>query len=299
MLNSWRKSLTVKRPTIRQAQNWLSQQWSLAQSQPARINWLLSFILQQPTSYLITYPDQLLTHQQWRQLKQALTKLIKGYPLAYITGQQAFYGRDFIVSPAVLIPRPESECLINLALNLRTKSGSPSTWLDIGTGSGCLIITLAKELNNTDYYGGSDISAMALRVAKKNARHHSAKIIWQSGSLLKPWLSNNFAPAQQIFLLANLPYLGVDDYQKNYNELHHEPKLALLSGHDGLDLFQQLAQELPLFIQNHPQQTIHLLTESSSHQITLLQKYLTSSGLHYQQSFPDLTGQLRFTWWHN
>jgi len=297
MLNSWLKNPFFKRPTISQAQDWLSQRWPLGQAQPALISWLLSFILQQPASYLITCPDQLLTARQWRQLNQALIKLTNGYPLAYITGRQDFYSRQFIVSPAVLIPRPESECLVDIALELRSKLTESSAWLDIGTGSGCLIITLAQELNNADYYGGSDISASALKIAKKNANLHNTKIIWQHGSLLKPWLSTNFKPAQQIFLLANLPYLKPKNYHEHYTELRHEPKLALVNSHNGLGLFKKLAQELPLFIQHHPNQTIHLLTESDLQQVSQLQNQLAVGGLNWQQSFPDLTGRQRFGWW--
>lgn len=299
MLNSWLKNPAAKRPTISQAQNWLNKHWPLGQAQPALISWLLSFILQQPASHLIAYPDQLLTDGQWRQLNQALAKLTKGYPLAYITGQQDFYSRQFIVSPAVLIPRPESECLVDTALELRSKLTEPSAWLDIGTGSGCLVITLAKELNNADYYGGSDISLAALRIAQENADRHNAKIVWRRGSLLQPWLSTNFEPAKQIFLLANLPYLKPENYRERYSELRHEPKLALVGGHDGLDLFKKLAQELPLFIQNHPDQAIHLLTESGLRQVSLLQNQLAVGGLKWQQSFHDLTGRQRFGWWHN
>lgn len=299
MLSSWFKNPAAKRPTISQAQDWLNSYWPLGQSQPALISWLLSFILQQPTSHLIAYPNQLLTAGQWRQLNQALAKLTKGYPLAYITGQQDFYSRQFIVSSAVLIPRPESECLIDAALELRSKLTELSAWLDIGTGSGCLVITLVKELNNVDYYGGSDISLAALNIARKNANLHNAKIIWQRGSLLKPWLSTNFGSVKQIFLLANLPYLEPESYRKRYSELCHEPKLSLIGGHDGLGFFKKLTQELPLFIQNHPDQTIHLLTESDLHQISLLQNQLAVGGLNWQQSFPDLTGRQRFGWWHN
>ncbi len=299
MLNSWRKNPAVNRLTISQAQAWLNKHWPLGQAQPALISWLLSFTLQQPVSHLIAYPDQLLTAKQWQQLNQALAKLAKGYPLAYITGRQNFYGREFIVTPTVLIPRPESECLIDIALNLRAKMTDPSAWLDIGTGSGCLAITLAKELKNNDYFGGSDISSAALRVAQKNANLHDAKVIWQHGSLLKPWLQTNFGPTKQIFLLANLPYLEPENYRERYAELRHEPKLALLGGHDGLALFKRLAQELPLFIQNHPNQTIHLLTESGLRQVSPLQNCLAVGGLNWQQSFPDLTNRQRFGWWHN
>lgn len=299
MLNSWPKNPTNNLLTIGQAKSWLTKNWPLGQAQSALISWLLAFVVNRPVSQIIAYPEASLTTRQRYRLGQALNKLTAGYPLAYITGQQDFYGRAFQTTPAVLVPRPESECLIDIIKQLRQDFNQPTAWLDIGTGSGCLIISTALELLNKDYFAGSDISRPALRLAKKNSVKLQATIAWRHGSLLQPWLKNNFGPARQIFILANLPYLTPDKYYQRKNELRHEPKLALLGGTDGLELFKKLALELPLFINNHPQQTVHLLTESSLGQVAALQNILAIGGLKWQQSFPDLTGRARFNWWHN
>lgn len=299
MLNSWPKNPTNNLQTIGQAKNWLIENWPLGKEQPALISWLLSFITNRPVSQIIAYPEISLTARQRQRLGQALGKLTAGYPLAYITGQQDFYGRIFQTTPVVLIPRPESECLIDIIKRLRQDFNQPTAWLDIGTGSGCLIISTALELPNKDYFAASDVSRSALRLAKKNSVKLQATIAWRHGSLLQPWLKDDFGPAKQIFILANLPYLTPDKYHQRQNELRHEPKIALLGGTDGLELFKKLALELPLFIKNHPQQIIHVLTESSLGQVIALQNILAVGGLKWQQSFPDLTGRARFNWWHN
>lgn len=299
MLNNWLKKPINNLLTIGQARNWLTKNWPLGETQPALISWLLAFIINRPLSHITAYPKTILTIKQQHKLRQALAKLNTGYPLAYITGQQDFYGRTFQTKPSALIPRPESECLIDISKQLRQEFNQPTTWLDIGTGSGCLIISIALELMNDDYFGGSDLSQSALRLAKKNSANLQTTINWQHGSLLHPWLKHNFGSAKQIFILANLPYLTPNEYHQRQIELRHEPKLALLGGVAGLELFKKLALELPVFINKHPQQTIHLLTESSLDQVTILQNILSVSGLIWQKSFPDLTSRARFNWWHN
>jgi len=300
MLSSWRNNNQLNNPlTIGQARQWLADQLPASQGQQQSIMWLLSFILASPASQIIAQPERRLSLPQWRRLQKAATKLANGYPLAYLTGQQDFYDRTFAVSPAVLIPRPESECLIDIIKQLRSSFNQPTAWLDIGTGSGCLIISAALELTNDDYFGGSDISRSALKMAQRNGSALKAKINWRAGSLLRPWLKNDWQQYQQLVIIANLPYVKPEIYQQTKAELRHEPKKALLSGHDGLKLFRRLAKELPTFIANHPNCTIHLITESDLGQVTILQNMLTVGGLQWQKSFPDLTGRQRFNWWHN
>ena len=299
MKKSCHKRSTVNPPTITEACQWLEQQWPLSVHQPSLAIWLLSFITGYTTAELITLAQQPLSIQQWHSLQKITTKLKKNYPLAYILHEQHFYGRPFKITPAVLIPRPESECLIDVAIQLRQQVNKPTAWLDIGSGSGCLIITLAAELNNKDYFGGSDISRRALRLARHNALSLQQKnIIWRHGTLLRPWLKDNFASAQQIFIIANLPYLTPEEY--NYQpSLQYEPRQALVGGPEGLTLFQQLAHELPTFIKYHPDHTINILTEHNTRHNQKLPLLLEIAGLKWQQTFCDLNSQPRFGWWHN
>ena len=299
MKKRWRKTSTINPPTIAEARQWLEQMWPLSMQQPALASWLLASITNRTSSELITCAQQPLTTKNWHSLQKITTKLQKNYPLPYILKEQYFYGRPFKITPAVLIPRPESECLIDRATRLRQETNTPTVWLDIGTGSGCLLITLAAELNNKDYYGGSDISRRALRLATHNAISLKQKnIVWRHGSLLEPWLKDSFDSAQQIIIIANLPYLTPKEYNQQPS-LQYEPRRALLGGPEGLTLFQELANELPSFIKYHPYHTINVLTEHNLNHNQKLPSLLAVANLKWQQTFCDLDGQPRFGWWHN
>ena len=299
MKKSCRKTSTINPPTIAEARQWLDREWPLSIQQPALASWLLASITNHTSSELITHNQQPLSTKSWHSLQKITAKLQRNYPLSYILNEQYFYGRPFKITPAVLIPRPESECLIDVAIQLYQQINQPTAWLDIGTGSGCLIITLAAELNNNNYFGGSDISRRALRLARHNALNLQQKnIIWRHGSLLKPWLKDNFDSAQQIFIIANLPYLTPEEYN-DQPSLQYEPRRALLGGPAGLTLFQKLANELPTFIKYHPDHTINILTEHNINHNQKLPSLLAVANLKWQQIFCDLNGQPRFGWWHN
>ncbi|HQB50987.1 MAG TPA: peptide chain release factor N(5)-glutamine methyltransferase [bacterium] len=299
MPSNWQKKL-LNKPTITEVKIWLKTVWPLSQTQPSLANWLLAFILNCPPHQIASEPKCQLTLGQWFRLRQAVKKLALGYPLAYLIGQQDFYGRTFKVNKHTLIPRPESECLIDIAKDLNKTFTEPTAWIDLGTGSGCLAISLALELGPNNYYGASDISLPTLKMAQSNAKALSANIDWHQGSLLEPWLNEpELKKYKNLVIVANLPYLDPKDYQNNFQELRFEPKSALVSGIDGLALFSKLARELPIFIANHPEQKIHLLTESRIDHVTTLESLLSVSDLIWQQAHPDLTGRQRFGYWHN
>ena len=174
----------------------------------------------------------------WEQMESLLIRLSNFEPLQYITKQAEFYGREFEVSPSVLVPRPESEEMINLLLKLVPRDDQPRTLIDIGTGSGCLGITAALELPDNWHVVLSDISPKALLVAEKNAKKLGAKIFTQKQSLLL----GQFEKLDCI--LANLPY--VDKSWKNTSpELRHEPSEALYASEGGLKLIRELIQQAP------------------------------------------------------
>jgi len=299
MLNNWNKPASTDLATVGLVKTNLRQYLDWPPERQIWLDWLLADVLNIPISQIIANPHRPLAKTEQNKLIKLAKKLANHYPLPYLLGHQDFYGRSFQITPAVLIPRPESECLIDIIKNLRLEFNQPTAWLDIGTGSGCLIISANLESAQQDYFGGSDISHSALRVAKKNGLTLQAKINWRHGSLLRPWFHNNFNQFQQIVIIANLPYVDLTNYQKNKAELRHEPKQALLSGHDGLQSFRHLVQEIPSFMAHHPQQIIHLLTENEINQTNKLQDIFINSGLTWQKSFPDLTGRPRFNWWHN
>lgn len=158
-------------------------------------------------------------------------------PMAYLRGSQEFFGRDFIVTPNTLIPRPESETIITL-LKKMARSG-PGALLDVGTGSGCLAITASLELPHLTV-DACDIAPAALAVARKNAAKHNASVNFYTSNLLATPLKKH-----QTFdyIIANLPY--VDHSWKVSAELAFEPAHALFAQQQGLALIAQLIEQIP------------------------------------------------------
>lgn len=161
---------------------------------------LLSHVLQRPRHWLHAHGDSTLLHEQYAQAEQLLTRRLRHEPLAYLVGYKEFYGRDFVVSPAVLVPRPETEQMITLLLQLIQPT--QRTIADVGTGSGILAITAQLELPQcqVDAY---DISPKALAIAQHNSKQHGATSVHFIQSDL-------LAAAQQRYdvILANLPYVS-------------------------------------------------------------------------------------------
>ncbi len=166
-------------------------------------------------------------------------------PLQYILGTQEFYGVDIAVKPGVLIPRPESELLIEEAILLLQSHAQPLI-IDVGTGSGCLAISIARALNQAVVVA-TDLSLSALQVAKFNAGKHVRKgqVLWLAGDLLSPLLSSRLA-GKVTAIIANLPYISHDEWDRLSPDVKDfEPRLALDGGPDGLDVYRRLLQEAP------------------------------------------------------
>jgi release factor glutamine methyltransferase len=201
---------------------------------------LLSHVLNQERSYLYTYPEQVLNSNQALRWQNLLHRRIQGEPVAYLTGQKAFFGLDFCVDQRVLIPRPETELLVETALTLChefLKHGKPPIVADIGTGSGAIPISLAVNEPRLPYLYATDISQDALTVANLNCQHHKVeeRIRLLQGNLLVP------LPEPVDLLLANLPYVGTNEQAAMQPDvLDYEPHLALFSGPEGLDLLHDL-----------------------------------------------------------
>ena len=204
---------------------------------------LLANTLRKNRTYLHAHLDEEVDPRRVDIAEARLSLRLDRVPLAYILGEKEFYGRNFSVSPSVLVPRPESEEMINLLLKLVPRDDQPRTLIDIGTGSGCLGITAALELPDNWHVVLSDISPKALSVAEKNAKKLDAKVFTQKQSLLL----GQFEKLDCI--LANLPY--VDKSWKNTSpELHHEPPEALYAGEGGLKLIRELIQQAPKHMTN-------------------------------------------------
>ena len=207
---------------------------------------LLAHVLQKSSAYIVShFSDELKTEKE-KQFKQFVERRKQHEPIAYILERKAFYGRDFFVNENVLIPRPETEHLIEEALR---RMRDDSVLLDIGTGSGAIAVTIAKETGNPVI--AIDVSVPALEVALKNAQTHgvAGKISFLRGSLLEPYIGANITSQEPHgIIFANLPYLRTAQWEfLDPDVKQYEPKLALTAGVDGLDLYDELLQQ----VKNH------------------------------------------------
>lgn len=199
---------------------------------------LLMFSLNCDRAYLFTYPERELTADELSRYEEAIARRCTGEPAQYITGHQEFYGRDFLVTPAVLIPRPETEHLIEAVLELMP-SDVHGRVLDIGTGSGCIAITLARELPRMKVTA-VDISPPALEIARANAARLEAQIEFRESDLLSA-----IEPGRQFdIIVSNPPYVGeceADKVQRQVKDF--EPHCAVFGGERGLDIIRRLVPQ--------------------------------------------------------
>jgi release factor glutamine methyltransferase len=223
---------------------------------------LLSAIIKRSREYVLTHPEEKISKIKTTDYKLQITKRCKNIPTAYLTGYKNFYGFDFIVNRDVLIPRPETELMIEKTLELTTYNSQLTTQekkysiiIDIGTGSGCIIISLAKKINELGIKNyelwGIDISKKALKISRQNAKLNNVQknIKFLQGNLLEPILKNNkFIPKfknKKIIILSNLPYLTPSQIKKSPS-IKYEPRLALSAGPDGLKYYRQLLKQLKI-----------------------------------------------------
>lgn len=222
---------------------------------------ILANTLRKNRTYLHAHLDEEIDPRRFDIANARLDLRLDRVPIAYILGYKEFYGRRFTVSPSVLIPRPESEDLISLFLELTASEIAEKVLIDVGTGSGCLGITAKLERSNLSVIL-SDISKPALNIAEKNANALNADVHIQQQSLLNGQLK----PVDYIF--ANLPYVD-----KNWDvspELQYEPEIALFAEDEGLKLILQLISQVPrcltseglLFIEADPQQHNRIIDEA-------------------------------------
>ena len=198
---------------------------------------LLEYVVQVNHSFLIAHADEILTDEQTLQYRQLIRRAKQKEPIPYLTGSAAFYGLDFQVTSAVLIPRSETEQLVEIALSWAKSKGRLQI-VDVGTGSGCVAVSLSAHLPQA-IVSAVDISAEALAVARKNAALHVPdRVHFYEGNLLEP------IRFHVDLIVANLPYIAshewtlVDDGVKWY-----EPTVALEGGSDGLDLISEMLQQ--------------------------------------------------------
>ncbi len=209
---------------------------------------LLTHVLKKDRIFLYTQGEYILKTSEKNQFLKLIDRRAKYEPVAYLISHRDFYDLTFKVASGVLIPRPETELLVDTALDFIRQKYQPTekiTVADIGTGSGAIIIALAKNLEKTKHqFLAIDTSAKAIKIATENAKLNKVKIKFIKGDLLKPIKSKKIS-----VLLANLPYLKTDLKLKVADEksIKYEPSTALYGGQDGLEVFRKFFKQIEDF----------------------------------------------------
>jgi len=276
------------RPTVQDYQKYIVDQISgLSQTPRLDAQVLLAHIMGKSRAWLLAHPEENLTPTHQATLQPALAKLVSGTPLPYILGDWEFYNLSFRVNPAVLIPRPETELLVETALNWLREHPTRRTAADIGTGSGCLAISMAANIPNI-HVTATDISESALKIAQSNATRHQVSDRIQ---FIQSDLFSALPVSHSTFDLvaANLPYIPTQTL-RNLDVFGREPTLALDGGPAGLDLIRKLLQTAPPYLA--PGGVIFLEIEASqgSAAVKLAHKLYQAADINL---YPDFAGQDR------
>ena len=197
---------------------------------------LLQYILKKPRQYLIIYDNQEIgKKEQWEYFVN-IEKLAKGVPLQHITNHQEFMKMDFYVNENVLIPRPDTEILVEEVIKIAQKMKNPKI-LDLCTGSGAIAVSISKNVPDAEIYG-IDISQKALDVAKKNAKELGAKV-----KFIKSNLFNKIEQMKFDIIVSNPPYIKKSEINNLSQEVQKEPNIALDGGKDGLDFYRKITEQ--------------------------------------------------------
>ena len=210
---------------------------------------LLGYVLARDRSFIVTHAEDAVGEEHAGRFRQCVERRAEGEPLQYITANQEFFGLDFEVTKDVLIPRPETELLIDVALRLFSEPGAAPFICDVGTGSGCIAITLMQRLPQARAVA-IDISPDALAVARRNAERHlvSERIDFIHSDCFAA-LTLSESRASFNLIVSNPPYIeegAIADLQREVRDF--EPRSALAGGEDGLDIIRRLLLETPGFL---------------------------------------------------
>ena len=234
---------------------------------------------------IVGYPERELAAEAAAAFDALAARRLAGEPMAYLIGAREFYGRDFKVSPAVLIPRPETEHLIELALE-KTGAAQPARAVDLGTGSGAIAVTLALQAPSWRV-SALDVSAEALAVARDNARALGAEVRFLHGSWFDP------LPAGERFdlIVSNPPYIERGDRHLDEGDLRFEPRGALTDEADGLACLREIVAGAPARLEAGG----WLMVEHGYDQGAAVRELFGAAGLSQVETIRDLAGQDRVT----
>lgn len=238
---------------------------------------LLSHLLQRPREWLLAHDEHPLSDSHAAALRALLARRAAGEPLAYLVGEREFCGLRLRLTPDVLVPRPETEGLVEWALQCLA-GAQAATVVDLGTGSGAIALALKKAAPQA-VVCASDSSAAALQVARDNAGRHALDVEWACGDWWQPWRGRRFGLA-----VCNPPYIAGDD--PHLAALRYEPRAALTPGGDGLAALRSLIAAAP----QHLLPGARLLFEHGHDQAGAVQRLLAESGCVAPETRTDLAG---------
>lgn len=245
---------------------------------------LLAHVLERPASYLVAHPEAALSEAVAGRFEALVQRREMGEPVAYLVGAREFYGRRFEVSPAVLIPRPDTELIIEQAL--ASFERPPARVLDLGTGSGILAVSLALAWPSAQVVA-LDASVAALTVAAANARRLGARV----SCVRSDWFAALAGEAPFELIVSNPPYVRAQDPHLSQGDLRFEPASALAAGADGLDDIRRIVAGAPA----HLVAGGRLLMEHGYDQAGQVRTLLAEGGFAEVRSWRDLAGIERVT----
>lgn len=269
---------------IGQALRWAVEQLKDGDSPRADADILLAHVLGRPRSYLLAWPERELSPSQWAAFQALVERRAHGEPVAYLTGSREFFGLDLAVSNAVLIPRPETELLVEAALE--RLPGGPCMVADLGSGSGAIALAIAKMRPKARVVA-VDASRQALEVARTNAERLDLRNVeLREGDWCKGLADECFD-----MIVSNPPYLCEDDPHLARGDVRFEPAMALASGADGLDAIRAIVACAPL----HLSPGGWLLFEHGFDQAEAVAGLMRKAGFIDVESLRDLLGHGRVT----
>lgn len=256
----------------------------LAQSglPPLEARMLLEHVLEQPHAWLIAHAEEAPGAKAEQAFAALAARRTRGEPMAYILGEREFYGLAFSVAPAVLIPRPETELLVELAL-ARIPADAAARVLDLGTGSGAIAVTLAKKRPRAALTA-VDVDYAALTLARANASRHKVQVRFFCGDWFGALSGQRFD-----LIVSNPPYVADADPHLGLGDLRFEPQRALVGGADGLDCIRAIVAKAGA----HLNPGAWLLLEHGYDQAAACRALLEAGGYQEVQSWPDLAGIAR------
>lgn len=245
-------------------------------------NSLLSFALGKDKTFLIAHSEYKLSAKESEDFQKILERRARREPLQYIRGTQEFFGLDFIVTPNVLIPRPETELIVEAAIEILTTKENPR-FCEIGTGSGCISVSILHEVKNATAIG-ADISEKALEITRLNAEKNS---VLERLQLINSDVFENFENENFDLIVSNPPYISIEDFQYLQLEVKNfEPQTALTDDKNGLSIIEKIISDAPKFLKSG----CFLLMEIGYDQSNEVEKMFDSQIWYSVEFLRDLQG---------